>query len=249
MKRPLELFAVAALLATSLAQAPPASAQADRVADLAGTWTCREPYGALSRVVYRAENGGIVADETPLGDSHASAAQDRFTPDPAGGWRVERTSARGRFTGHAPAWTADPWIVTATGTQGEIRYTRANDGTLQRTMAVVPGRPYAGDVCAKGDAPPDPALCALHDTPVSVVHAVEPQVPATAQFNGVRGIVRVLVALDADGHVVSTSVQQSPSVLLNASALEAARSSTYRPALHDCKPVPSQYVFSVDYNG
>jgi hypothetical protein len=40
MKRPLGLFAVAVLLAASSAP-PPAAAATDRVADLAGTWTCR----------------------------------------------------------------------------------------------------------------------------------------------------------------------------------------------------------------
>lgn len=246
MKRSLGLFAVAVLLAASSAP-PPAVAGTDRVADLAGTWTCREPYGALTTMVYRADNGGVSADEMPLG--RASTAHDRFTPDPAGGWRVERTTARGRFTGHAPAWTADPWIITDAGGGGEIRYTRIDDRTIQRSLAVVSGRPYAGEVCAKGDAPPDAALCALHDTMPSVVNAAQPDVPAVAQFNHITGTVQVVVSLDADGHVVNTAIRQSPSAVLNGAAIDAARRSTYRPALHDCKPVPSEYLFSVSYGG
>jgi TonB family protein len=244
MKRSLALLAVAVLLAASSAPRP-AAAATDRVADLAGTWTCREPYGALTTMVYRVDNGGISADEMPLG--RASTAHDRFTPDPAGGWRVERMTPRGRFTGHAAAWTADPWILTDATGGGEIRYTRIDDRTIQRSLGVVNGRPYAGEVCAKGDAPPDPALCALHDTGPSVVTPARPDPPAVAQFNRITGTVHVLVSLDAEGRVVSAAIQQSPSALLNGASIDAARRSTYRPALHDCKPVPSEYLFSVDY--
>jgi hypothetical protein len=36
--------------------------------------------------------------------------------------------------------------------------------------------------------------------------------------------------------------------VLDGSALAAARGSTYVPALHDCKPAASTYLFRVEYN-
>jgi outer membrane biosynthesis protein TonB len=58
----------------------------------------------------------------------------------------------------------------------------------------------------------------------------------------------VLVSLGAGGAVVNAVVKQSASVLLNDAALAAARQSTYRAALHDCKPVPSEYTFTVEFS-
>lgn len=61
------------------------------------------------------------------------------------------------------------------------------------------------------------------------------------------GIVQVLVSLDADSKVVSATIKASPSVMLNASALSAARRTTYRTAQRDCRPVASDYLFAIDY--
>jgi TonB family protein len=63
----------------------------------------------------------------------------------------------------------------------------------------------------------------------------------------ISGTVDVLVSLDAQGHVVNAAIKKSPAVVLNAASLAAARNSTYSPALHDCKPAPSEYTFTVQY--
>jgi len=248
------LRSLAVLLAVALlaASPPPAAAPsapapaADRVAELAGSWTCRNPSGVLSTAAYRAERGGIAATETNT--AGAVTATGVFTPN-SSGWSVERTTKYGTFSGYAPAWTTDPWIVTESQKHGaEILYARIDDRTLRRTFRIS-GRPaYAGEICAKGDAPPDPALCAVADVPAVVVHAMMPDTPVAAQQNHVSATVDVLVSLDAAGHVVSATIEKSGSVLVNDSALAAARGSTYQPALHDCKPAPSTYLFKVEYN-
>ena len=247
MLRSLAVLLAVALLAAS-PNKPPGAAHGGRVHDLAGTWTCRSPAGVISTVVYREENGDIVAEEKSLGDP-AAVIRDRFRKDPSG-WIVERDTADTHFSGYAPAWTTNPWVITDSQKHGtEIRYERAGDGTLRRTFSISGRPPYAGDVCAKGDVPPDPALCAVPDVPAFVVRAAEPDTPLAAQQAHITGRVDVRVSLDAGGHVVGASIANSASTLLNEVSLAAARNSTYRAALHDCKPVPSEYTFAVDYSG
>ena len=229
------------------ASPPPALPGTDRVPELVGSWTCRSPAGALSTVTYRTDNGAIVADEKTPGAP--GAAHDRFRPDPGGGWHVDRDAAYGRFSGYGPAWTTGPWVITDSNKHGTvIRYERVGEGTLWRTFSIADRPPYAGEVCAKGAAPPDPDLCAVADVPASVVRAMEPDAPVEAMQSGVQGRVDVLVSLDATGRVVNTAIKKSPSVLLNGASLKSARESMFRPALHDCKPVASEYTFTVEFS-
>ncbi|HYW54927.1 MAG TPA: energy transducer TonB [Dongiaceae bacterium] len=246
MLRSLAVLLAVALLGASPNKTP--GVHGGRVHDLVGTWTCRNPAGVISTVVYSEENGDVVAEEKTPGAS--AVVRDRFRKDPSGGWLVERDTGFTHFSGYAPAWTADPWVITDSQKHGtEIRYERVGDGTLWRTFRVASYPPYAGEVCAKGDVPPDPALCAVPDVPAFVLRATEPDTPVAAMQAHITGRVEVLVSLDAAGHVVDATIAQSPSTLLNAASLAAARSSTYRAALHDCKPVPSQYRFAVEYTG
>ena len=226
------------------ASPPPEVPAGDRVPELVGSWTCRNPAGVLSTVTYRTENGAIVADEkTPGG----AVVHDRFRPEPGGGWHVDRDTGYVRFSGFGPAWTTGAWVINDSQKHGTvIRYERVVDGTLWRTFSIAGRAPYAGEVCAKGDVPPDPALCAVSDVPASVVHAMEAD-PRAAMENDAQGRVDVLVSLDAGGRVVNATIKQSASAVLNAASLRSARESTYRPALHDCKPVPSEYTFTVDF--
>jgi len=229
------------------ASPPPVVPGGDRVPELVGNWTCRNPAGVVSTVAYRMENGTVVGDEKTPGAP--AVVHDRFRPDPGGGWRVDRDTADGRFTGYGPPWTTGPWVITDEHKHGSaIRYERVGHGTLWRTFSISGRPPYAGEVCAKGDVPPDPALCAVSDLPASVLRAMEPDTPLAAMESRITGKVDVLVSLDAGGRVVDAVIKQSPSVVLNDASLAAARRSTYRPALHDCKPVPSEYTFTVEYS-
>jgi TonB family protein len=240
-------FAMVLAVALLAASPPPAAPGGDRLAGLVGTWTCRNPAGVISTVVYRAQNGEIVADEKP--PDAAAGAHDRFRPDPGGGWLVDRTTAYGRFSGYGPAWTGTAWVIDDLQKHGtQIRYERVGDGTLWRTFSISGRPPYTGEVCAKGDVPPDPDLCAVSDVPAVVLHAAQPDTPAAAQQGSITGRVDVLVSLDAAGHVVEATIKKSSSVVLNAASLAAARRSSYRPALHDCKPVPGEYTFAVEFS-
>jgi hypothetical protein len=238
---------LAVLLAVTMpAASPPAAPAGDRVRELAGSWTCRNPIGSLSTIVYRAENGGLVATEAGA-PGEPVIAHDVLRPEPAGGWHVERSSRYTKFTGYGPAWTSGTWRVADANKHGaEIHYESIDDRTLRRTF-VMAGRPYAGEVCAKGEAPPAPALCAVADIPATASGAVMPDAPVAVTDGRSTGRVDVLVSLDATGRVSAAAIKQSQVPALNGAALAAARESTYRPALHDCKPVPSQYLFTVQY--
>ena len=96
--------------------------------------------------------------------------------------------------------------------------------------------------------PVEPASCAQPYVSPVAIHAVEPYIPAIAIQERIQGTVRVGVSLDERGMPLSTRIITSPSVVLNASALNAARRSQYRGAVFRCKPVPSGYEFTVDYS-
>lgn len=240
------LVAAVALLGASPAPAPAALPAGDRVAELVGTWTCRNPAGVVSTVVYRAENGRIAATET---SSAGSIATDLFRPDPSGGWHVDRTTKYGTLTGYGPAWTSGPWVIDENQKHGtQIRYERIDDHTMRRTFSISGRAPYSGEICVQGGAPPDLALCAVPDMPALVLRAAMPDIPLAAQASGISGIVDVLVSLDATGRVVDATIEKSDHPALNAASVAAARNSTYQPALHDCKPVASTYSFRVEFN-
>lgn len=92
------------------------------------------------------------------------------------------------------------------------------------------------------------AACEHPNVPARTIHAVPPEIPALAQQQGITGRVEVLVSLDADSKVVGTKIRMSPSAIFNSSALSAARHSTYQTRIRDCTPVPSEYLFSVEFN-
>ena len=51
-----------------------------------------------------------------------------------------------------------------------------------------------------------------------------------------------------NGRVVATRIQSSPSPVLNAPAIAAARGSRFRTEIKDCAPVAAGYIFSVEFS-
>jgi TonB family protein len=95
---------------------------------------------------------------------------------------------------------------------------------------------------------PQPTSCKVPDAPAFVVRVAHPDLPPLEDRRHLSGYVRVLVWLDARGRVVDTRIQSSPSIALNEAAREAAESSTYQPARHDCAPVPGTYLLSLRFD-
>ncbi|HWT04523.1 MAG TPA: TonB family protein [Xanthomonadales bacterium] len=90
-------------------------------------------------------------------------------------------------------------------------------------------------------------ICFLPDRPAALVHATAPELPPMALYQGIYGVVRVRVALDASGAVRDAVVVVTPSRVLERESLRAARASTFAPARRHCAHVASTYEFRVLY--
>jgi outer membrane biosynthesis protein TonB len=91
------------------------------------------------------------------------------------------------------------------------------------------------------------ATCARPDVAAATVTAATPDTPPMAEAQGITGDVEVVVSLDAQSRLIGARVRTSPSLLLNAAALSAARASVFRTAVHDCVPTAADYVFTVAF--
>jgi Gram-negative bacterial TonB protein C-terminal len=186
---------------------------------------------------------------------NTTIARETFRRDAvSGGWHVTPDAAG--FEGSGPAWSGDSWVLDGAFRPRWLPKPEPRQMHLERLdadtvrMYWTLGKPEdtaEGELCRRGAVPPDASVCVVPNAPAYVVQAVEPDISAAALNQRPVGTVRVLVSLDADSRVTGAAIVDSPSVLLNGSSITAARRSTYRTALRDCKPVPSQYVFSVSY--
>jgi periplasmic protein TonB len=95
---------------------------------------------------------------------------------------------------------------------------------------------------------PTPLACAHPNVPAGTDRAVEPDMPAMAQQQGITGDVQVVVSLDQTSHVTQAKIQSSPSVVLNQAALSAARQSTFHTEVRNCQPIAADYLFVVTFS-
>ncbi len=112
-------------------------------------------------------------------------------------------------------------------------------------------------------AVPTPAVAPVTPKPIATSNAgcVQPNIGAAivatppppdiapdARASGTSGTALVNVQVDSGGQIVNTSVAQSTgNASLDLVAVSMARDARYAPALHDCKPVASEYSFSVKF--
>jgi protein TonB len=108
--------------------------------------------------------------------------------------------------------------------------------------------PVVAHVTARPAATPTSG-CAQSNTAASVLSTPgPPEIPVAVRASGTSGTALVNVQLDASGTVTGTSVTQSTgNTSLDLVAVGMARDARYSPALHDCKPVASAYVYSVKF--
>jgi hypothetical protein len=252
------LILTVALLGAAADPVPSANRATDRLAELLGSWTCRDGANVPSTLSVTRDRDTIVAAEqkalTPGSPEVVETQRYRF--DAANGvWHVEGERPYVHFSGSAPPWTGTEWNVSGTWTYTNalggivseasraIRYARAGDGPLYRgTPDDGPAR-VNGEVCVPGGAPPDPALCPAADVPATTLHVVAP-----GNTFGETGLVQILISLDADSHVVGTRVASSTNRSLNRNAEDIARRSTFRTEFRNCHPVPAEYLFSIQSN-
>jgi TonB family protein len=80
------------------------------------------------------------------------------------------------------------------------------------------------------------------------VAAAQPDTPPIAQQQGITGDVEVVVTLDANSRQSQPpTVRQSPSRILNAAAIDAARQSRFQTEIRNCTPIAAQYLFIVEF--
>ncbi|HTD33229.1 MAG TPA: SIMPL domain-containing protein [Candidatus Elarobacter sp.] len=111
---------------------------------------------------------------------------------------------------------------------------------------------FAVLVAATGETPSaqptaTPVACAQPNVNPRVVHAVEPETPALAQQQNIGGTVQVIVSLDTNSSVTAVRILRSPSAILNAAALAAARQTTFQTQIRDCRPIAADYIYTVDF--
>ena len=96
--------------------------------------------------------------------------------------------------------------------------------------------------------PDAPMNCERPFVEGSADHSVAVEAPAMARQQGITGIVTVSVMVDEHGHPSDARVVSSPSSILNAAALAAAKSMTYTPAIYRCAPNPQgRALFRMDF--
>ncbi len=180
-------------------------------------------------------------------------------------------SGTARMFGRERSWTAaiTPAMSVTTTPYGEeqhavlvrtaapvvgVQFT-PNGETCSLVAEVRPHGPYdredpdadrAVDGTDAGPAPSTP--CTKPYASPLVVRAKEPETPPLAQQQHITGTVIIAVALDENGRVTGARVSSSPSVVLNASALDAAQQSTFRTAVLACRSIPAAYAFVVSYS-
>jgi protein TonB len=121
------------------------------------------------------------------------------------------------------------------------------EGGTQGASAATPA-PVVAHVTATPAATPTSG-CAQSNTAAAVVSTpAPPEIPLSVRASGTSGTALVNVQLDASGSVTGASVTQSTgNSSLDLVAIGMARDARYSPALHDCKPIASAYVYSVKF--
>ncbi len=98
--------------------------------------------------------------------------------------------------------------------------------------------------------PAQPQTCAQPYAPARALQDVKPSPPPGAKAVHANGITIVRVDLDETSSVVHSQVVRSSGYApLDAAALGAAQSTTYRTQTFNCRPVASAFQFTVSFAG
>jgi hypothetical protein len=238
--------------------APVRAANADRVYDLLGRWTCRTTDDATATHIYvRTPDEITFVDNVTPRRLPAYSVQGRLQTDHVtGGWSVTMpVNGVFGFHGTARVWDANAWVAEgyalppAAPVALRERYEWIDADTYRRVFErVTPaGAPVSGEVCRRGDAPPPADTCIVRELPGGTLQTVAPQITPEIRRAHLSGTVQIIVSIDADSNVSRARVISSPSVLLNEPALDAARATIFRTSVSDCKPVANDFIFSVNF--
>lgn len=139
-----------------------------------------------------------------------------------------------------PAATSAPTAAPA-----KVRRPSAVRGSLARGTGRSP-EPASPSPTPLATATPN---CLTNDTPVTIAASPPPpDIPPSARTSQTGGTARIMVTIDPSGNVTNAAIgQTSGDAQLDQIALLMAREARYTPAMHACKPVASQYAYTVRF--
>ncbi len=95
---------------------------------------------------------------------------------------------------------------------------------------------------------PSLATCTTANQSAGIVDPVPPVISKSAREPGTHGVARVHVTLSETAAIIDAKVvESSQNRELDLEALAAARASVYRPATLNCKPVPGEADYVVEF--
>jgi hypothetical protein len=249
MRRLIGFAAVVLLLVASLGVAPP-----DSLAPLGGHWRCSVTGGRPAERSYflvtdklgpNAERREVFGrQDTTEPDGAPSTSFERITENAGGGVTIWAVEGMGTAGNGAPPLRFAGRTFDGEATM-EISYTVTGDAmrrTAKRGSATVDD-----EICAREPESLPVAPCARPDIHATTVRVIEPFTPVEAYVAKVKGLVQVRIVLDDRSRVLWADVVRSASPLLDSTAIQAARGSTYQTAIVNCRAIPSEYIFSVDF--
>ena len=236
------------LLLASLGAAPP-----DSLSSLGGHWRCtvvggrpaeRSYFGVTGKIAPNAGRREVFGrEDTTEADGAPSTSFERIVES---GGSVTISSVEGKGTASSGAsplrFAGRTYDDTA-----PMELTYAVTGDTMRRTATGGAATVDDETCTREPETPPVAACAQPNVPARTVSALEPDTPYEAYVAKVKGLVQVRIVLDDRSRVLWADVIRSASPLFNSSAIQAARGSTFRTAVVNCRSVPAEYVFSVDY--
>ncbi len=117
-----------------------------------------------------------------------------------------------------------------------------------RRPIALPSQRSSVAAAASPSAAPPFAGCLKPNQPVAVVEKVLPLISKRAREAGTHGIARVHVTLSADATVSDVKLtDSSQNHELDLEALNAARTSTYSPAISNCKPIAGEMDYAIEF--
>jgi hypothetical protein len=248
MRTLLRFAVVLPLVLGSLGAAPP-----DSLGSLGGHWRCAVAGGRPAERSYFP----VTAKTGPAaGRRQVFGREDTTEPDGAPSTSFERMVENvggdisiASVEGQGTAANATPLRFAGRAYDGdatmEIAYAISGD-TMRRT-AKRGAATVDDETCTREPEPQPIASCPRPDVPAQTLRTIEPTTPLEAYAAKVKGLVQVRVVLDDRSRVLWADVVSSASPLFNDVAVQAARGSTFRTATVNCRPVASEYIFSVDF--
>ncbi|MCZ8076166.1 MAG: energy transducer TonB [Paucibacter sp.] len=110
---------------------------------------------------------------------------------------------------------------------------------LSASLALAALLTLGGPAQAQGQAQSEPAAAGANQH-LRITHAVRPVYPAKARKEGLHGVVKVEVAVSAEGQIEEIVILDSPGDLLSDAVREALRQTRFKPQIKNGQAVATR---------